>query len=125
MKRMPIKARLEQVDAKAPDVFASFLCDGAAMVGLAHIRAGTTDHFWERHGNGDEILYLFEGRATFTAVHADGRRETIEVAAGDLLLLGRNEAHQAQVRENLRLLFVTPQDGNVAWTDDPTVTPRH
>lgn len=125
MKRIALAGRLADVSSEAPDLLASFLCDGAAMVGLARIAAGTTDQFWERHSDGDELLYLFEGRARFVAVHEDGTREVADVGTGDLLLLGRNEAHQAHIEEDLRLLFVTPRDGNMAWTDDPNVPARH
>lgn len=125
MKRIALTDRLANVGRETPDLLASFLCDGVAMVGIAWIAAGSTDKFWERHSNGDELLFLFEGRARFIAVHADGTREVADVGSGDLLLLGRNEAHQAHIEEDLRLLFLTPRDGNTAWTDDPNVLSRH
>lgn len=125
MKRVSIISRLPELSASGPAMLADYVCDGISMVGLARIAAGSTDHFWERHGGGDELLYIFEGVAQFTAMHEGGAEETIAVEAGDLLLLARNEAHRARVSVDLRLLFVTPRDGNIAWSDDPDTPLRH
>ncbi|WP_143435312.1 cupin domain-containing protein [Henriciella aquimarina] len=125
MKRIFIHSFLPGLSAAAPMMLADYVCDGPSMVGLARIAAGSTDHFWERHGGGDELLYIFEGAAQFTAVRHDGVEEMLAVEAGDLLLLARDEAHRAHVSEDLRLLFVTPRDGNTAWSDDPDTPLRH
>ncbi|RKF17609.1 cupin domain-containing protein [Altericroceibacterium spongiae] len=125
MKKISVPDRLSGIDPTGPDILGQFAVSGSAMVGLVHIPAGSTDHFWERHGDGDEILYVLEGRACFTALSEDGSPTVKDAAPGDLLILARNEAHQAHIQKDLRLIFITPQEGNEAWTDDPSVTPRH
>ncbi|WEK00865.1 MAG: cupin domain-containing protein [Candidatus Sphingomonas phytovorans] len=125
MRRINIADRLACIGLTAPDILATYACEGPAMIGLVRIAAGSTDHFWERHGDGDELLFLLEGRAEFTSRDAASDDTMIEVGAGDIVLLSREEAHRARVQEDLCLLFITPRDGNVAWSDDPAVPLRH
>ena len=47
------------------------------MLGVIRIAADSSDHHWERHGCGDEVLYLLAGRALFTAVGAAGTDEVL------------------------------------------------
>ena len=61
MKKVSIAARLAGVRPAAPDVIAGYACDGPAMLGVIRIPAGSPDHHWERHGCGDEVLYLLAG----------------------------------------------------------------
>jgi len=79
---------------------------------------------WERHGCGDELLYLLAGRALFTAIGAAGTDEVL-VEAGDLLVLERDEAHRGRALEDVTVLFLTPRHGNVAWSDKEGVPPLH
>lgn len=125
MIHIPLRSRLDRLDPGPPDLLGDYGCDGPAMVGLVCIPAGSTDHFWELHGGGDELLYLFEGRARFTACDPDGRRQEADVMGGDLLLLRAGEAHRARIEEDLRLLFITPRDGNLGWSEAVDVPPRH
>lgn len=125
MKRFAIAERWAKVDPQEPDILASYTCDGQAMTGLVCIGAGSTDHFWERHDGGDELLLVMKGAACFTAVRKDGVAETLNIGAGDLLILERGEAHQAHISEDLHIMFMTPRDGNVSWSDDGDVPLRH
>jgi quercetin dioxygenase-like cupin family protein len=121
VKKVTIAARLG-IRPAAPDVIAHYACDGPAMVGVIRIVAGSSDHNWERHGGGDEVLYLLAGRASFTAVGAAGTDEVL-VEAGDVLVLERDEAHRGRALEDVTVLFLTPRDGNVAWSDEEGAPP--
>ena len=124
MKKVTIATRQEGLRPTAPDVIADYVCDGPGMLGVIRIAAGSSDHSWERHGCGDEVLYLLAGRALFTAVGAAGIDEVL-VEAGDLLVLERDEAHRGRALEDVTVLFLTPRDGNVAWSDKEGVPPLH
>ena len=124
MKKVTIAVRLAGVRPAAPDVIADYACDGPAMLGVIRIAAGSSDHHWERHGGGDEVLYLLAGRALSTAVGAAGTDEVL-VEAGDLLVLERDEAHRGRALEDVTVLFLTPRHGNVAWSDKEGVPPLH
>jgi len=124
MRKVTIANRLAQVRPPVPDIIADYTCEGAAMLGVIRITAGSADHHWERHGNGDEALYLLTGRALFTAVGDNGSQEVL-VEAGDLLVLERGEAHRGRALEDVEILFLTPRQGNVAWSDKEGVPPLH
>lgn len=61
MIHIPMQARLKQLFGSVPDLLGSYVCQGRAMFGLVSIPEGSTDHFWEMHGGGDELLYHFAG----------------------------------------------------------------
>jgi len=77
VKEVSIAARLEGVRPAAPDVIADYASDGPAMLGVIRIAAGSSDHHWERHGCGDEVLHLLAGRALLTAFGAAGIDEVL------------------------------------------------
>jgi hypothetical protein len=124
VKKISVRGRLAGVRPAEPHVIADYFCDGPAMLGLMRLAAGSADHHWERHGGGNEALYLLAGRALFTAVNAAGTEEVM-VEAGDLLVLERDEAHRGRVLEDVLVLFLTPRHGNVAWSDSSGVAPLH
>ena len=124
MRKVTIAGRLAGLRAAAPDIIADYACEGPAMLGVIRVAAGSTDHHWERHERGDEALYLLSGRALFTAV-GDGGSQEVLVEAGDLLVLERGEAHRGRALEDVEILFLTPRQGNVAWSDKAGVPPIH
>ena len=66
---------------------------------------------WERHPNGDELVLLLEGRATFV-LESDGGERTVELAeSGDYVLVPRGTWHTSRGRTACRLLFVTAGEG--------------
>ena len=95
------------------------------MLGVIRIPAGSTTGFFERHDGGDELLLILAGRLVFTVHAPDGTTETVPLAAGDLLLIPRGHAHGAEIHEDVEILFLTPEHGNTAWSDDPAHPPRH
>ncbi|MGV0759224.1 hypothetical protein V6768_07945 [Tistrella mobilis] len=106
------------------------LADGPVMAGVIRIDAGSVKGFWERHDGGDEILVILAGRATFTistgTIGTGGEDMQLEVGPGDVLCVPRAMTHGAVLHTPaLDILFFTPRDGSSAWTDDPSVTPRH
>lgn len=111
-------------ESRLPRIFGAYAASGACMVGPVKIPAGTTDGFWERHNGGDELLHCLQGRLLFT-VRSENRDRQFELGPGDVLLIPRGAAHSAHIIEDAHLFFVTPRDGNEAWSDDPSVAPRH
>ena len=89
--------------------------DGSSLDGA--IGAGTPG-FWERHDDGDEVLLVLAGRATFTA-RAGERSQVVDVAAGDVLRVGAGVGHTATIHEALDVVFLLPEAGNETWTEPP------
>ncbi|HEV2701251.1 MAG TPA: cupin domain-containing protein [Steroidobacteraceae bacterium] len=65
---------------------------------------------WEMHPAGDEILYLLEGKATFTLDLAGGTQE-VELSPGRLLVIPQGVWHTASVSEPGSMLAITAGAG--------------
>lgn len=66
---------------------------------------------WEIHPNGDEIVVLMEGAATFLLETEGGQRAVDLSRAGQYVVVPRGVWHTAHIREHARLLFITPGEG--------------
>lgn len=92
-----------------------------AMVGVARLARGIADH-WEQHDGGDEVFVIIAGGAT---LHLHDR-QSVEVKAGDLVLVPRGVAHSFELAtDELHLLYVTPLEGNRGWGPDGEPIRRH
>lgn len=67
-------------------------------------------HNGERHADGDEILYLISGRAN--VVMLDDGGETLEMNAGDGLIVPKGTWHRVDILEPCRIVYVTPGSNN-------------
>ena len=63
----------------------------------AAINLGTFngDAGWERHSQGDEIVHIVAGETAIQML-VDGERQTIQVSAGDLLVVPQGTWHRLQ-----------------------------
>lgn len=73
---------------------------------------------WERHPNGDEIVYLLEGDADFH-LRQDGQETTVRLQeAGTYILVPKGAWHTAVPRVPSVMLFFTPGEGT-EHAEDP------
>ena len=95
----------ESSDEELSDAFAelSSYRDGGIFIG--HY-AGYSE--WERHSQGDEIVYVLEGKTTLILLD-EFREVTNELEAGQLLVVPQNTWHRFETPEAVRILTVTPQ----------------
>ena len=78
---------------------------------LAMIEETPTDWpAWECHPEGDELVFVLSGRATFLQ-EIDGETREIDVSTGDAIVNPRGVWHTANVTEPLRAIYVTPCPG--------------
>jgi mannose-6-phosphate isomerase-like protein (cupin superfamily) len=66
---------------------------------------------WEMHPNGDEVVYLLSGSATFVLEQPQGNVAVELSKPGEYVLVPKGTWHTAKVREPCRLLFITPGEG--------------
>jgi len=69
---------------------------------------------WHHHAGEDEVFIVLEGRLT---VNFEDR--TVEVAAGDLLVIPRGVAHQPVADVEVHLLNITAAATSVYGDDNP------
>ena len=102
-------------DEELADAFAqlSSYRDGGIFIG--HY-AGYSE--WERHSQGDEIVYVLEGKTTLILLNEFGEISN-ELGAGQLLVVPINTWHRFETPEGVKILTVTPQP-----TDHSQETPQ-
>ena len=66
---------------------------------------------WEMHPNGDEIVCLLSGSATFLLEQPGGTREIALNKSGAYVLVPKGTWHTARVTGPCRMLFITPGEG--------------
>jgi quercetin dioxygenase-like cupin family protein len=66
---------------------------------------------WEMHPNGDEIVCLLSGEATFLLETADGLRELKLSRGGDYAFVPRGTWHTAKTGVPTTMLFITAGEG--------------
>ena len=100
----------------------------AAAQDLGSFDAGdiTLGHFtgtspWERHVDGDELFYVFEGEVEVTLFHGeDDGRDQVIVPTGSIFVLPRGRWHRSVARNPVKLLTLRATDhGPVSFEDDP------
>jgi mannose-6-phosphate isomerase-like protein (cupin superfamily) len=66
---------------------------------------------WERHPNGDEVVVLLEGRATFVLEIDGGERHVSLDTSGAYVIVPRGTWHTARAAGPCRMLFITAGEG--------------
>jgi oxalate decarboxylase/phosphoglucose isomerase-like protein (cupin superfamily) len=66
---------------------------------------------WEMHPNGDEMVFLLSGSATFLLEEPHGTREIALSKAGTYILVPKGTWHTARTQEPCRMLFITAGEG--------------
>ncbi len=95
----------ETSDEEAEGAFAmlSEYRDGAVFIG--HY-AGNSQ--WERHVNGDEIVFVVEGETTLILLVKDSEIPNT-LGQGELLVVPKNTWHRFETSKAVKIMSVTPQ----------------
>jgi len=91
---------VEQTPRQAPNRIEGYNV-GAPMLD------GPDPHDGEMHPDGDELLYLVSGAISVRLELPDGDR-TVDLAAGDALVVPQGVWHRLTLREPGRLIHITP-----------------
>ena len=63
---------------------------------------------WERHSQGDEIVYVLEGMTRLFLLD-DGEEIAHEMRAGEMLVVPQNIWHRFETPDGVKVLTATPQ----------------
>ncbi len=77
--------------------------DGGVFIG--HY-AGNSE--WERHSNGDEIVFVVEGETTLILLVED-KEIPNTLGQGELLVVPKNTWHRFETSKAVKIMSVTPQ----------------
>lgn len=67
----------------------------------------TTWAYWERHPDGDELVYVLSGSVELVSEN-DRQRHTASLRAGQAAIVPAGTWHRALVHAPVQILFVTP-----------------
>ena len=76
---------------------------------------------WERHRNGEEIVYILDGDTIVHLIAEGGDPETLELRAGMMAIVPQAAWHRFSSPNGVTLMTVTPQptDHPEAHVEDP------
>jgi mannose-6-phosphate isomerase-like protein (cupin superfamily) len=63
---------------------------------------------WERHPNGDEIVFIVNGATTLHLIAAEGR-ESVSLRAGMMAIVPKNSWHQFEAPDGVCVMTATPE----------------
>lgn len=99
--------------------------ESAAFATLAAYRDGgvfagsfSGESPWERHQNGDELVYILSGGATLTIITEDGP-EPFELGRGMVIVVPQGCWHRFKSSAGVTVMTVTPQPTDHTTADDP------
>lgn len=95
----------QTTEDEAKDAFATLseYRDGGIFIGFY---AGNSE--WERHSNGDEIVFVVEGETTLFLL-SDNQEVSHCLKEGGLLVVPQNTWHRFETPEQVKVMTVTPQ----------------
>jgi len=73
---------------------------------------------WELHTAGDELPYILSGECELTVLEPSGR-VTRTLRGGDLVVVPQGCWHNNDAAKAVRMLYITPTDGNDHSWDEP------
>ncbi|MDJ0700064.1 MAG: cupin domain-containing protein [Woeseiaceae bacterium] len=89
-----------QINEHDPEVPVNGLTFGVALM------SENAPHGGERHPDGDEVLYLVDGRARL--VFTDDPEPDVELEAGDMVVVPRGTWHRVEIIEPCHFVYLTP-----------------
>ncbi len=93
-------------------------CFGSCSLGIGRYVPGKSP--WERHNNGDELLYVTDGHVSVEILENDGTPTTCEIGEGQLFVVPQGRWHQLTANAPVNILFVSPaEDGAERTREHP------
>lgn len=113
-------------DTGHPAVFGLHQSSAPSMVGVARLTRSDVAGLWEQHPGGDELLLPLNAAMTVVLRVPDGSTTRHRLCPGSLFIVPQGVPHSFELEEaEIQLLFVTPRDGNLGWSDDGREIRRH
>jgi len=76
---------------------------------------------WERHPDGDELLYILEGELEMMLLR-ESTSEKASLESGSLFVVPQGVWHRPYAKSDVRLLFATPVRTETSTAEDPRST---
>lgn len=68
---------------------------------------------WERHNNGDELLYVTDGAVQIEVLDGPGESCIEQLRQGSLFVVPQGRWHQLTATDNVNILYISPSEDGV------------
>jgi len=93
-----------------------------SSIGIGRYIPGSSP--WERHNNGDELLFVTDGEVQIEVLGAPGGTTRERLKEGSLFVVPKGKWHQLTAADNVNILYVSPSDdGAERMRDHPVHGP--
>jgi len=82
-----------------------------SSVGIGRYVPGSSP--WEKHNNGDELLYITDGTVQIEVLEDSGDSAIETLVEGALFVVPRGKWHQLTATDNVNILYVSPSEEGV------------
>jgi mannose-6-phosphate isomerase-like protein (cupin superfamily) len=100
-----MRERLSKLSERANEPLGTY---DERTLGIGRYVPGTSP--WERHMNGDELLYVTDGHVSVEVLEDDGSSRTFEVGESQLLVVPMGKWHQLTATDNVNIMFASPSE---------------
>lgn len=114
MKVYDVKAMRERFSTLSQRANESLGSYDSSMLGVGRYVPGTSP--WERHTNGDELLYVTDGHVSIEILEDDGSSTTFEIGDGQLFVVPTGKWHQLTATDNVNIMFASPSEDGAERT---------
>lgn len=80
-------------------------------VGIGRYIPGSSP--WEKHNNGDELLFVTDGEVKIEVLEASGSSSSQQLKQGTLFVVPMGKWHQLTAKDNVNILYVSPGEDGV------------
>ncbi len=82
-----------------------------SSIGIGRYVAGPSP--WERHNNGDELLFVTDGEVQIEVLEASGDSTKERLKEGSLFVVPKGKWHQLTAADKVNILYISPSEDGV------------
>ena len=98
-----IRERFSALTERANESLGSY---DSSTLGIGRYVPGTSP--WEKHTNGDELLFTTDGQVSIRILEDDGSSKSFEIGDGQLFVVPCGKWHQLTATDNVNFMFASP-----------------
>jgi mannose-6-phosphate isomerase-like protein (cupin superfamily) len=103
-----VKSISERLCALAERANESLGTYDSSMLGIGRYVPGKSP--WEKHTNGDELLFVTDGQVSIEVLEDDGSSKSFQVGDGQLFVVPTGKWHQLTTTDNVNIMFASPSE---------------
>lgn len=106
-----IRERLRALAERANESLGTY---DSSVLGIGRYVPGTSP--WEKHTNGDELLFVTDGQVSIEVLEDDGSSKSFQIGDGQLFVVPSGKWHQLTATDNVNIMFASPSEDGAERT---------